>query len=52
MTDRAWAMIALGDMTATRAAELGLIAVTNRTPLGVLDAFAAAGPPPFCREYF
>ena len=52
MTDRAWATIALGDMTATRAAELGLIAVTNRTPLNVLDGFAAAGPPPFCREYF
>jgi hypothetical protein len=44
-------MVALGDLPATRAAELGLIAVTNRTPLAVLDALAA-GPAPFCREYF
>ncbi|MEA2709855.1 MAG: hypothetical protein QOF78_2456 [Phycisphaerales bacterium] len=51
MPDRVWAMIALGDMPATRAAELGLIAVTNRTPLTILDALAA-GPTPFCREYF
>jgi hypothetical protein len=51
MPDRVWAMVALGDMPATRAAELGLIAVTNRTPLAVLDALAA-GAAPFCREYF
>lgn len=51
MADRVWAMVALGDLPATRAAELGLIAVTNRTPLGVLDALAG-GPTPFCREYF
>ena len=51
MPDRIWAMVALGDLPATRAAELGLIAVTNRTPLAVLDALAA-GPAPFCREYF
>ena len=52
MPDRVWAMVAMGDLPATRAAELGLIAVTNRTPLAVLDALAAAGPAPFCREYF
>jgi len=51
MPDRVWAMVALGDLPATRAAELGLIAVTNRTPLAVLDTLAA-GPAPFCREYF
>jgi predicted acetyltransferase len=51
MTDTVWAMVALGDLPATRAAELGLISVTNRTPLGVLDALAV-GPAPFCREYF
>ena len=51
MSDRVWAMVALGDMAATRAAELGLIAVTNRTPLSALDALAA-GAAPFCREYF
>ena len=51
MPDRVWAAVALGDLPATRAAELGLIAVTNRTPLAALDALAA-GPAPFCREYF
>jgi predicted acetyltransferase len=51
MTDRIWAIIALGDVPATRAAELGLISVTNRTPLAVLDVFSL-GPAPFCREYF
>ena len=51
MPDRVWAMVAFGDLSATRAAELGLISVTNRTPLSVLDTFAA-GAAPFCREYF
>jgi predicted acetyltransferase len=51
MPDRAFSLIALGDLAATRAAELGLISVTNRTPLAVLDALAA-GPAPLCREYF
>ncbi|HYO10994.1 MAG TPA: GNAT family N-acetyltransferase [Tepidisphaeraceae bacterium] len=51
MPDRTWGIIALGDLSATRAAELGLINVTNRAPLGVLDALAQ-GPAPFCREYF
>jgi hypothetical protein len=51
MSDRTWALIALGDLPATRAAEMGLISVTNRSPLAVLDTFAL-GPAPFCREYF
>jgi hypothetical protein len=51
MTDRVWAMVALGDLPASKAAEMGLIAVTNRTPLAVLDALSA-GPAPYCREYF
>jgi len=51
MIDRTWAMIALGDLPATKAAELGLISVTNRTPLAALDAFSL-GPAPYCREYF
>jgi predicted acetyltransferase len=51
MTDRTWAIVALGDLPATRAAELGLIDVTNRAPLGVLDVLAQ-GPAPYCREYF
>jgi len=44
-------MIALGDIPATKAAELSLIDVTNRAPLGVLDGLAQ-GPAPYCREYF
>lgn len=51
LADRDWATIVFGDMAATRAAEMGLMTVHNRTPLAVLDAFAA-GPAPFCREYF
>ena len=51
MTDRVWAAVALGDLPASRAAELGLVTVTNRTPLAVLDVLAA-GPAPYCREYF
>jgi hypothetical protein len=51
MSDRVWAIVALGDLQATRAAEMGLIAVTNRTPLGVLDALSV-GVAPYCREYF
>ena len=52
VTDRVWAAVIFGDLPATRAAEMGLLSVTNRTPLAVLDAFASAGPAPFCREYF
>jgi predicted acetyltransferase len=52
MSDRMWAIVTLGDMSATRSAEMGLVTVTNRAPLAVLDVFAHAGPPPFCREYF
>ncbi|MEO6435826.1 MAG: GNAT family N-acetyltransferase [Tepidisphaeraceae bacterium] len=51
MTDRVWAAVVFGDLPATRAAEMGLVSVTSRAPLAVLDAFAA-GPAPFCREYF
>jgi hypothetical protein len=50
--DRDWAAIALGDLTGTRAAELGLIKVNRAAALGLLDAFAAAGPAPFCNEHF
>jgi predicted acetyltransferase len=51
MPDHVWAAEVLGDLPATRAAELGLIAVTNRTPLATIDAMAD-GPAPYCREYF
>jgi predicted acetyltransferase len=50
--DKTWAAIVLGDMTATRAAELGLVQVDRAEALGVLDAFAFGGPAPFCEEYF
>ena len=51
LADRDWATVVFGDIPASRAAEMGLITVDHRTPLAVLDAFAA-GPAPFCREYF
>jgi hypothetical protein len=51
MSDRVWPAVVFGDLAATRAAEMGLVQVNNRTPLAVLDGFAT-GPAPFCREYF
>jgi predicted acetyltransferase len=50
-SDRMWAAMILGDLPATRAAELGLIKVHNGHAPPLLDAFAA-GPAPFCNEYF
>ncbi|HEY7115870.1 MAG TPA: GNAT family N-acetyltransferase [Tepidisphaeraceae bacterium] len=50
--DRTWAAIVLGDLPASRAAELALIKVHTPAALPILDAFAAAGPAPFCNEYF
>jgi predicted acetyltransferase len=49
--DKTWAAIILGDLPASGAAQLGLIQVDNPAALPVLDAFAA-GPAPFCDEYF
>jgi hypothetical protein len=51
-TDREWAAVALGDLPASRAAELGLIKVNSPAALGLLDALATAGAAPFCNEYF
>ena len=51
MTAGVWATIVTGNLPASRAAELGLISVANRTPLRVLEAFSE-GPIPYCREYF
>jgi hypothetical protein len=51
-TDREWAAVALGDLPASRAAALGLIKVNSPAALGLLDALSAAGPAPFCNEYF
>jgi predicted acetyltransferase len=50
--DRHWAAIVLGDLSATRAADMGLIKVNRPAAVGLLDAFAAAGPAPFCNEHF
>jgi predicted acetyltransferase len=51
MPDRIWAAVVTGNLQATRAAELGLISVANRSPLRLLDEFAV-GAAPYCREYF
>jgi predicted acetyltransferase len=50
-TDRDWAAIVLGDLPATRAADLGLLKVHRPAAVTTLDAFAV-GPAPFCSEYF
>ena len=49
--DRHWAAILLGDLPATRAAEMGLIKAHRPAATELLDAFAA-GPAPFCNESF
>jgi hypothetical protein len=50
-TDRDWAAIVLGDLSAAQAADLGLLKVNRAAAVAVLDAFGA-GPAPFCNEYF
>jgi predicted acetyltransferase len=49
--DKIWAAIATGDITATQAVRLGLAKSANPGAVGLLDILAA-GPVPFCREYF
>jgi predicted acetyltransferase len=49
--DQDWAAVVLGDLPATRAAELALIKSASPATLKLLDAFAA-GPAPFSNEYF
>jgi predicted acetyltransferase len=49
--DRHWAAILLGDLPATRAAEMGLIKAHRPAATELLDAFAG-GPAPFCNESF
>jgi predicted acetyltransferase len=51
IADRHWAAIVLGDLPATQAANLNLIKVHRPAAVPLLDAFAA-GPAPFCNEYF
>ncbi|HSI36296.1 MAG: enhanced intracellular survival protein Eis [Phycisphaerae bacterium] len=50
-TDRTWASVVAGDVSASTAARMGLIKVARAEALIALDAFAA-GPAPFCNEYF
>lgn len=49
--DKTFAAIACGEITATRAAQIGLVSVANPDAARVLDALSA-GPAPFCSEYF
>ncbi|HEV7301061.1 MAG TPA: GNAT family N-acetyltransferase [Tepidisphaeraceae bacterium] len=51
ISDNTWAQIVLGELTATRAVRLGLIAVESAHCLEILDALAK-GPVPFCHEQF
>lgn len=48
---RAWAAVVMGEIPASHAARLGFIAADADPALKLLDTFAA-GPPPFCREFF
>ena len=52
LTDVLWASIVTGDLRASTARQLGLIPpTTTQAAVALLDAFAA-GPAPFCQEYF
>jgi predicted acetyltransferase len=52
LNDVLWASIVTGDLRAAAARQLGLIPANTGDPaLALLDAFAA-GPAPFCQEYF
>ncbi len=51
ISDNTWAQIVTGDLTASRALNMGLIAVDNKTCLQLLDALTK-GPSPFCHEHF
>jgi hypothetical protein len=49
--DITWAAIACGDLRASTAVNLGLARATDPVVARSLDIFAA-GPVPFCNEYF
>ncbi len=49
--DKHWAAIATGDIIASEAVRLRLAKASNPAAAALLDIFAA-GPVPFCREYF
>ena len=50
-TDRVWAAVACGSVSASSAVELGLAGCDHMRACGVLDVFGR-GPVPFCHEYF
>ncbi len=50
-SDRTWASIVTGDLPAATAAGLGLLKVNRLAAISLASAFAA-GPAPFCTEYF
>ena len=49
--DTVWAAIACGDLSATRAVELGIAQASGPDATQILDALSE-GPLPFCNEYF
>lgn len=51
LSDVLWASIVTGDLRASTAREMGLIRATSNDAIALLDTFAA-GPAPFCQEYF
>jgi len=51
ITDRTWASIVTGDLPIRFAIEHGLVACSSPAALPLLEAFAA-GPAPFCRDFF
>jgi predicted acetyltransferase len=51
ISDNTWAQIAVGELVATRAVAMGLIAVETQGCLQILDALKK-GPSPFCHEDF
>jgi predicted acetyltransferase len=51
MTDVLWASIVTGDLAPSAARAFGLIECRSDAAIALLDGFAA-GPAPFCQEYF
>ena len=51
LPDRVWSPVVFGEIRATEAHRLGLLTTTDEPALRILDAFAA-GPAPYCHEYF
>jgi predicted acetyltransferase len=52
LSDVLWASIVSGDITASKALQLGLLAAgTSSNAIELLDSFSV-GPAPFCQEYF